>query len=128
MHCIDTNWTSYNASLASLSAVDVDLSFSSAIIVEGGLTHAICEFRTTNADQTVSSVTWTRNTEELTSGGRLTITNPDLSVGLTEGESRLDIDSAVESDTGDYACIVEFSSPTTVRQANIELTVNSKSL
>ena len=109
--------------------VTVELSFSSDAIVVGGFTHGTCFFSTTAAGQTVSSVAWTHNGAGLRSGDRITITTPDLSLGLAEGESRLDIDSAAESDAGDYTCMVEFSNPSQSRPADVvQVTVASKSV
>ena len=106
----------------------MELSFSSDAIVVGGFTHGTCSFSTTAAGQTVSAVSWTHNGAELRSGNGITIMTPDFG-GLAEGESRLDIDSAAESDAGDYTCIVEFSNPSQSRPADVvQVTVASESV
>ena len=105
----------------------MDLSFSIDFPVVGGFTEATCTFSTTNAGQTVESVTWTHNNSNVqTGGGRVTITTDDLDRGLSQGESRLEISRVDFSDAGDYACTVQFSGSRIVSDFEL-LKVASKS-
>ena len=103
------------------------MSFSIDFLVVGGFTEATCTFSTTNAGQTVESVTWTHNNSNvLTGGGTVTIITDDLDGDLSQGESRLEIDLVDFSDAGDYTCTVQFSGTRIVSDIKL-LRVASKS-